>query len=86
MMMSLRSEIMTSELDDIDKKILRALRKTNGQDFASLRRMTSIGSDRTIERHVKHLSKLGLVKDEKISKGAKKYHNVIITRKGRNTR
>ncbi len=86
MIMLLHSEIMTLELDDIDKKMLKALRKTNGQDFASLRRMAGIGSDRTIERHVKHLSKLGLVKDEKISKGAKKYHNVIITRKRRNAR
>lgn len=77
------SDVMISVLDNIDKKILSALRKKNGQDFASLQRKTNIGSNKTIEKHVKHLVKIGLIKDEKTSKGIRKFHYVILTAKGR---
>lgn len=83
MLMLAREEVVTLVPDNIDKKIISALRRKNGQDFASLRQKANVGSTKTIEKHVKHLSRFGLVIDEKISKGTRKFHHVILTSKGR---
>lgn len=86
MLMSLSRDVMTSGLDDIDKKIISALRKNNEEDYASLQRKTDTGSSRTIKKHVAYLEKQGLVKDEIVPKGSREFHKVTLTKKGRSVK
>jgi len=72
---------MMSELTDIDKNIIKAVRKGN-KDYAGIQRANGIGSTRTISKHVQKLERLGYVKDNKIKHGTRKFHNVNLTKKG----
>lgn len=83
MLTSLSVDVVTSELDNVCKKIIRTLRKKNHQNYASLERSIKF-APKTRKEHIKHLVKGRFVEDKKVTQGTRRdFHLVNLTKRGR---
>jgi DNA-binding HxlR family transcriptional regulator len=74
---------MTSEIDEICRKILLALQKNKADtDYAQLQRNVGAGSIKTIKKHVKHLLDKGLVEVDSLHRGMRVYYKISLSKKG----
>ncbi|MEM3760554.1 MAG: hypothetical protein QXZ02_05535 [Candidatus Bathyarchaeia archaeon] len=74
---------MTSEIDEICRKILLALQKNKADtDYAQLQRSVGAGSIKTIKKHVKHLLDKGFVEVNLLHRGMRVYYKISLSKKG----